>query len=230
MNKKDVKNILISMRTHDNEDKINNLMGKIDLLSEEKLSDMISQIGNNEESIRNYLEKKIVERPKQNEHLPINKMFTYGISENTVHLHMPVDLHEIIASKGLSKTTDTVNLYLLDAIKRITKLQSEGFYKLDGIESIYMISPILIGRERKFLDELDFQTKVYTKKDLKNDEYIDQNPEAKLAKAIFGDSKNVGTAKIEMDVVNSKKWQEKMQNTVKKFNEKGIVLEDSKSK
>ena len=68
------------------------------------------------------------------------------------------------------------------------------------------------------------------KKDLKDDKYIEQNPEAKLAKVIFGDSKNVGTAKIGMNVVNSKKWQEKMQKTVKKFNEKGIVLEDSKSK
>ena len=124
-------------------------------------------------------------------------------------------------------------------LSRMRILCNNGFYGLLLMHMIFSIDEncetAATDGERiffnpKFLDELDFQTKVYTKKDLKNDEYIDQNPEAKLAKAIFGDSKNVGTAKIGMDVVNSKKWQEKMQNTVKKFNEKGIVLEDSKSK
>ena len=37
LNKSEIKNILFSMRTAENEEIINNLLGKIDLLSEEKL-------------------------------------------------------------------------------------------------------------------------------------------------------------------------------------------------
>ena len=42
-------------------------------------------------------------------------------------------------------------------------MQNDGFYKFEGKNSIYMISPILVGREMKFLEELDFNTQLYSK-------------------------------------------------------------------
>ena len=132
LNKNDIKRILMSMRTARNENQVNNLLGKIDLLPEEKLQAMVVQIGDNEESIKKYLEGKLAEKNniRHEEHTPINDMFTYGISGSCIHLHMPVDLHEMISKNGIKKTVDTVNLYLLDAIERIRKLQNDGFYSL----------------------------------------------------------------------------------------------------
>ena len=57
MKKSEIKNILFSMRTTENE-----------------------------ESIRNYLQEKINSIQGQHEnHTKINKMFSYGISGNTIH-------------------------------------------------------------------------------------------------------------------------------------------------
>lgn len=227
MEKTEIKNILFSMRTADNEEIINNLLGKIDLLSEENMQTILEKIGDNEEDVREYFQNKINFKQEHHEsHTPINKMFSYGVSGNTIHLHMPVDLHEMFEKIGVSNTIDTVNLYLLDAIDRIRKMQSEGFYKFLAKDSIYMISPILLKRELKFLNELDFKTQTYKKKELQDRQFVAEHPESQLAIRIFGNEKDVGTAKIGLDIINSKEWQEKKSKQIQMFNEKGIKLED----
>lgn len=233
MNKNDIRRILILMRTAENENQVNNLLGKIDLLPEEKLQTMIVQIGENEESIRRYIEEKLGERNNNGHesHIPINNMFTYGMAGSCIHLHMPVDLYEMISKKGRKKTVDTVNLYLLDAMERIKKLKNDGFYKFKDKDSIYMISPILVGREIEFLQSLDFETHLYKKKELQNNEFVIENPEAQLAVHIFGRDSNVGTAKIGLDVIDSQEWQIKRTQIIKDFENKGIKLnEDDKTK
>lgn len=226
MTKNEIKKILVSMRTADNESRVNNLLGKIDLLTEEKIASMVTQIGNDEESIRNYLQTKLEERQgdKSEEHTPINEMFTYGIAGRSIHLHMPIDLHQMMSEKGISKTIDTINLQLLDAIERIRKLLNDGYYRFEGKDSIYMISPILIGREMRFLNGLDFNTHLYRKNELQDEKFVSEHPEAKLATHIFGRESNVGTAIIGLDVINSDEWQEKRKAQIKLFEEKGIKL------
>jgi len=110
------------------------------------------------------------------------------------------------------------------AIERIRKLQNDGFYKFRGKESIYMISPILLRREIEFLDELDFETHSYKKKELQNEEFVAEQPEAQLAIHIFGKDCNVGTAKIGLGIVNSQQWQVKREKKVKEFEKLGISL------
>ena len=229
MNKKEIKGILISMRAPENESIVNNLLSKIDLIPEDKLLEMAKEVGDNEESIRKYFQDKIADRlvDRHEKHTPINKMFTYGVTGKCVHLHMPVDLHAMMSEIGLKKTFDTVNLQLLDAIERVRGLQKDGFYKFKDIDSIYMISPILVGREMKFLEGLDFETQTYRKKELQDAEFIGSHPEAALATHIFGNDKNVGTARISLDKINSEEWQAKRKQKVKEFAEKGITLSDT---
>ncbi len=227
MKKLEIKNVLFSMRTAENEEIINNLLGKIDLLSEEKIQDILRQVGDNEESIRSYLQEKINSTQGPHEtHTKINKMFSYGISGNTIHLHMPVDLHDMFAKMGISKTMNTVNLYLLDAIDRIRMMQAEGFYKFIDKDAIYMISPILFKRELKFLNTLDFKTQIYKSQELQDEQFVSEHLEAQLATKIFGSNKDVGTAIIGLDTINSNEWQEKKSKQIKIFNEKGIKLLD----
>ena len=181
MNKQEIKNILMSMRTQENDTLINNLLGKIDMMDEQSFQTALEKVGNNEEGVKAFFESKLSKKHhNQNEEkYPINDMFTYGISGNCIHLHLPGDLHQMISEKGISATIDFVNLQLLDAIDKIKELRDNDFYRFQGKDSIYMISPILIGREMKFLDSMDFHTQSYRKKDLNNDKFIEDNPEAK---------------------------------------------------
>lgn len=229
MKKQEIKNILMSMRTQENDTLVNNLLGKIDRMDEKSLQTVLEKVGNNEEGVRNFFENKLSEKHhnQSEEKFLINDMFTYGISGNCIHLHLPSNLHQMLVKKGLSGTMDTVNLQLLDAIDKIKQLRDNGFYRFQGKDSIYMISPILIRREMKFLDSMDFQTQSYRKKDLNDDKFIEEHPEARLATKIFGKDKNVGTASIKFETISSNEWQNKKNQKVKEFAEKGLSLQDS---
>lgn len=226
MKKDEIKSLLMSMRSAENESVINYLLGKIDMMDDHSIEEAANKVGNNESSLREFFTRKIAEVQERNtheEHKPINEMFTYGISGGCVHLHLPGDLHRMLSEKGFSGTMDTVNLYLLDAIDKINNSRNLG--RFQGQDSIYMISPILLGREMKFLDGLDFETHSYRKGKLSDKDFISNNPEASLAVSIFGDDKNIGTAKIGFDKINSKEWQEKKKQAISKFASKGITLD-----
>lgn len=226
MKKQEIKNILMSMRTQENDSIINNLLGKIDLIDEKSLQIALEKIGNNEEVVRKFFEGRLSEKyyNQNQEKYPINDMFTYGISGNCIHLHLPVNLHQMLSQRGISATIDTVNLQLLDAIDKIKQLKDDNFYRFKEKDSIYMISPILIGREMKFLDSMNFQTQSYRKKDLSDDKFIAEHPEARLATYIFGKCRNVGTASISFETLSSKEWQDKKKQKVQEFAKKGITL------
>lgn len=229
MNKSDIKNILISIRKPENEHIVNYLLGQVDMKDDESISRVAESLGNDETNIRNFLLKKIQEKQEQqsnDERYPINDMFTYGISENSIHLHLPGDLHKRMAENGISKTVSMVNLQLLDAISKIKALKDDKFYRFEGKDKIYMISPIMIKREMKFLEELDFVTHSYSKKQLGDEEFIRENPEAGLAVHIFGKDRNVGTALIDFNTMNTKEWQDKKDATMKELKEKLVSKED----
>ncbi len=229
MKKQEVKNILISMRTKENDTLVNNLLGKIDMLDEQSLQTALEKLGNNEESVREFFKNKLVanQQNQSDEKFPINDMFTYGISDNCIHLHLPGDLHQMLAEKGISGTMNTINLQLLDAIDKIKQLRDNGFYRFQGKDSIYMISPALIKREMKFLDSIDFQTQQYKKRELGDKKFVQEHPEARLAIDIFGKDKNVGTASIKFETIDSKEWQEKKKEKIQEFKNKGITLENN---
>lgn len=211
--------VLNSMRTPENENIINQLLDKVKELPPEKIDSIVNEIGATEENIRNYWQKRI-HRELHHEatsRKPINQMFTYGITGSTIHLHLPSNLNSISLS-GLSAKMDQINLYLLDALKKIQELQQTQ--EFEGIKEIYMISPILLKRELVFLEELGFSTTIYSKKELQDEEFVRKNPESQLATSIFGNAKNVGRAKIGLDVINSKEWQDKAEQLSKDLQKK----------
>lgn len=235
MDKKNVKSILMTLRNSENQEIVNNFLGEIDLISDEDLKNAVKKVGDTEESVRNFfikgISKKMNNRQHHGEqHISINDMFSYGISGNSIHLHVPVDLHQIMEEKGVDGMLEIVNMNMLDAIDRIKRMKDDGYYKFQGKDCIYMISPALIRKELKILSEaLDFEVMHYKKKDLRDADLVEGNPEAQLAVRIFGNDKNVGTARIGFDTVDSKQWQEKKQQYVKSLAEKGISLDEGKS-
>ncbi|MBO5479293.1 MAG: hypothetical protein J6A04_06390 [Clostridia bacterium] len=226
MDKREVEDILISMKTSENEEIINKLLDKVKIIDNISLQNAIRQAGGTREAITKFFENKIseIQNKTTQEHTQVNEMFSYGITGNCIHLHLPTDLHSMIAERGISGTIDTVNLYLLDAIDKIKALKDDRYDKFQEKDSIYMISPILLGRELRFLEELDFETRNYKKSELNSEDFLRRNPEAILATRIFGKDKNVGTAQINFDIISSNEWQEKKEERLKEFASKGITF------
>lgn len=226
MNRSEVEDILESLKTSENEEIVAKLLEKVKLINDVLLQNAIKEAGGTKEAITEFFKKKISEMRNNNthDHIPINEMFSYGIAGDCIHLHLPMDLHSLISERGLAGTIDTVNLYLLDAIDKIKNLRDSGFDRFQGKRSIYMISPILLGRELKYLSKIDFETRAYKKKDLNSEEFLKENPEATLATRIFGTGKNIGTAKIDFDVIDSDEWQEKKSEELREFFRKGITF------
>lgn len=230
MTKKEIKKILMSMRTPENETVITPLLGEIDMMNEKTIQQHLQEIGDTEESVRNFFEKSISKALANTteKHTPINDMFTYGTNGDCIHLHLPGDFHQMWNEIGPIKTISTINLNLLDAIDRIQKMRDDGFYKFKDKNSIFMISPILRGSELKFLENLDFETSLYKKKDLQDEEFVQGNHDAQLAVKIFGKDHSVGTASLKFEIMQTKDWQEKKTKKVAEFNKQGIVLKQKR--
>ena len=80
-----------------------------------------------------------------------------------------------------------------------------------------MISPILIRRELKFLESLDFQTRYYFRHQLQDETFREENPEAKFATKIFGTEKGVGTASLLWERTLTPEWQAKKEEKKQEF-------------
>lgn len=220
MNKEYIKNILISIRKSENEHIVNYLLGQIDMKDDESIKKIAESLGNDENSIRNFLLKKIKEKQANDEKYPINDMFTYGVLNQSIHLHFPGDLHKAMAENGISRTVSMVNVQLLDAICKIKALKDSGFHRFENKDNIYMISPIVTKREMRFLEGLDFVTHSYSKKQLRDEKFVQENPEAELAVHIFGKDRNIGTASINFDTMATKEWQDKKDTVINELREK----------
>ncbi len=228
MTKKEVKEILLSLKAQKNEILVNNLLGKIDMLDEESMQLILDKLGNDKDAVKKFFQDKLNKQYKDDgKKYPLNDLFTYGVTGNCIHLHLPVDLRNMLEEKGVFATIDTINLNLLDAIDKIKKMKDDGFYRFSDKNTIYMISPILREREQQFLESLNFKTHLYGIKDLNNEQFIKTNPEAKLAINIFGKTKKVGTASISFETISSSEWQDKKVSIINKLAKKGITLKDN---
>ena len=107
MKKSEIKALLIEEKTKDpeSEAQVNYLLGQLDIMSEEELGSMLKKANINEENIKDFLLRKIIELKKQfesKEHfINVNKFFCYGRDENTIHMHLiPKSLRKLKAKLG----------------------------------------------------------------------------------------------------------------------------------
>ena len=230
MKKDDVINILMTLIDDENRKVVGELINKVNALSDQQVEAILRTVGSSRKSVttflKNSIKKELEKANDRPEHKPINKMFTYGVSGKTIHLHMPTNLMDIMNTKGITGAIAYVNLYLLDAIDKIRRLRNSGDNEFKDKDQIYMISPILIARELGFLNDLDFATKLYTKKDLQSNIFLRENKEAQLAVAIFGNQKNVGTASISFDTLNTEKWNRKKSLKVNELKARGFSIQE----
>ena len=62
MNRNDVKRILYSLKTAETQAVIESVLQKVDRLTDENISQILSQIGDSEQAVKNYLDNLILEQ------------------------------------------------------------------------------------------------------------------------------------------------------------------------
>ena len=200
-------------------------------------------------SLINYIRGKVqAERQHEDisgQRINVNDYFDYGISGDTVHIHLPKDLHEEFQQLGKKKAIAQIGLYLIDAVNRINCDRNQNRNDLEKCRLLYMISPIFYSGgfypsplRKKMTNEISIESpilwilkrfglevKTISEQDLHDKEKIANDPEVQLALKNFGDKKDVGVARITFDELNSKKWQKKLIR-VEKLLRKYLKLEE----
>lgn len=243
MNKNDVKKLLFSIRTSENTAEVNNILGKIDMMTDEEIENKTKNFS--KEQIEQFFKSKIENR--NNSHFTkVNDFFEYGISGGCVHLHLPGDFHSMFEKLGKVKASAAIAKNLIDAATKINNQRNSGDSKLANCTSLYMISPIFYSptfypkilrnkdvRDNKKIETpifkifklMGLETNTYTREELQNSEFVQNNKEAKLAAKNFGTNKDVGAAILSFEKFNSKKFQTRL----KKINSiLGKISEKSK--
>lgn len=234
MNKKEVKKILFSIRTSENEAIVNNILGEIDMMTEEKVEAKTKNVS--EIKVKQYFEMKIEKKQNVTSHfIKVNDFFEYGINGGVVHLHLPGDFHRMFKENGKLKASAIIAKNLIDAATRINNQRNMGDSRLEKCTSMYMVSPIFYSptfypkvlRDRKLRDNIKVETPIfkifklmgletttYTREELQNSDFIQNNKEAERAVKNFGTNRDVGVAMLSFDKFNSKKFQTRL----KRFN------------
>ncbi len=154
MTKIKVKELLMNMRTSENEAPVNYLLGLLDMLSDEEFITKLEQLNITDENIEQFLIKQIekvrIQEENSDSFIPLNKMFCYGRTGNTIHMHL--------ISKDLRGLKNELGD---EAFYKFFKDQLEDFlFKLQeilkndsSIESLFAVSPIFYNSNIALLHE-----------------------------------------------------------------------------
>ena len=97
---------------------------------------------------------------KHDEFIPLNETFSYGITGETAHIHLPKRLDSMIREKGLAYTTEHIGEELIDALDKLCEIAKNN----PKIKTVFAVSPLLSSdmfRER--LEALGFRTEQASK-------------------------------------------------------------------
>lgn len=236
MNKKDVKKILFAIRTSENEAIVNNIIGEIDMMTDEEIEDKTKNAS--EMQIKQHFENQIKNRSNRenSQFTKVNDFFEYGISGGCIHLHLPGDFHKMFEKLGKVRASAVIAKQLIDAVTKINNQRNTKDSRLEKCTSIYMISPIFYSptfypralrnnsiREKirietpifKMFNLMGLETTTYTREELQNPNFVRNNKEAQLAVKNFGDDRDVGAASLSFEKFNSKKFQARLKKVNK---------------
>ena len=170
MNKNEIKELLINMRTSENEAAVNYLLGQLDMKSDKDLETIITRYHINKENISVFLAtriEKLQTQQEQSEHFTsVNKMFCFGRTGDTIHMHLiPKDLRGIKKQLGDDAFYKFYKSQLEDFLSRLQDIVRND----NTIKSLFAVSPIFFNESIALLhEELGFDRII--KIDLENKE------------------------------------------------------------
>ena len=148
MKKDEIKSLLIEMRTSKNEESVNYLLGTLDMMSDEELCAKLNKLNINKENIKQFLndriEKTQIQKDKNEQFVNVNKMFCYGRTGNTIHMHLiPKDLRNMKKTLG----DEAFYQFFQDQLEDFLSRMQDVFRNDNTIESLFAVSPIFFNSD-----------------------------------------------------------------------------------
>lgn len=200
--KKEVKKVILEIMNLRSDDvqMLDNLIIKIDNMNQEEFEEVLKKNNIlNRKDINSFIQTTI-NREKSNrpeeKFKKLNKTVGYGITGETLHLHvMPTELKDALSKSGRKM----LSLELIEALEKVQILLSED-KNCNDIKQVYAVSSILRGPILDIFKNLKFDTRCIQIKDAKED-----NEFAKFYET-FKSGKYIGSASLFKDKMLSKEW------------------------
>lgn len=199
MNKNEIKELLIKMRTLENEATVNYLLGLLDMKSDKDLETILIKYNIDEENILDFLATRIENlqiQQEQSEHFTnVNKMFCFGRTGDTIHMHLiPKDLRSIKKQLGDEGFYQFYRSQLEDFLSRLQDIVKND----NTIKTLFAVSPIFFNKNITSLhEELGFDKVIEI--DLGNKTDGMSLNQKKYFKNMFGGTKKVYYTSIERE-------------------------------
>lgn len=146
MKKNEIKEILMKMKTRENEESVNYLLGLLDIKSDEEIETLLTKHNIKEGNIADFFAAKIEKlqtQQEQSEHFTsVNKMFCYGRTGNTMHMHLiPKDLRGLKTKLG----DEAFYQYFKDQLEDFLSRMQDIFRNDSSVELLFAVSPIFFN-------------------------------------------------------------------------------------
>ncbi len=147
MDKNKIRALLIKMRTNENKEAVNHILGLIDMKSDEEIEAILTKNNITEENIEDVLVSRIniikTQQEQSDPFIGINKMFCYGRTGNTLHMHLiPKDLRGLKAKLGDEAFYQYFKDQLEDFLSRMQDIVRDD----DSVETLFAVSPIFFNK------------------------------------------------------------------------------------
>ena len=185
------------------------------------------------ESLREYILSNIekeLDRQRVSNNVTLNDYFEYGVIGDTVHIHLPKDLHNEFNRLGSKKAIAQIGIYLIDAVNKLIARRENGDEELRNCKGIYMISPIFYSGgfypdilRNKLTNEISIEsfalialkiagieTRTITSSQLHDKKLLETDSEVQLGYKHFGDKKDLGSASLSFEELSTDKWKRKL--------------------
>ena len=146
MEKQKLKEMLMSMRTAENDASVNYLLGLIDTISDEDLQSKFKESKVNEENVEDFLAEQIKKVQTQQEQgkqfTNVNQMFCYGRIGDTLHMHLiPKDLRGLKSKLG----DEAFYQFFKDQLEDFLSRLQDTFRDDNSIKTLFAVSPIFFN-------------------------------------------------------------------------------------
>lgn len=202
--KEEVISILQSLLNTDNESKVKIYIRIIREMTEEQWQKFLESKSIESVEQIEKIANELLERRDNNEKIKLNDLISYGISGNTIHIHVvPTDLHHMLSLRGMKEGKQ----YLIDALEQIKALMKQEEYK--NIDKVFAVSPIIRRPITQIFEDLGFSTRTINMKDAENDDELQY-----FYERFKGKGKKLGRAVLSKQQLFSEEW-EQLKNSQK---------------
>lgn len=203
--REDAISVLQGLLTPSNEKKIRIYIEKITRMTDKQWQQFLNEKSINSIEDIEKIVNELLARRNDDEKIKLNDLISYGISGNTLHIHVvPSDLHHMLSARGMKEGKQ----YLIEALEQIKQImQSEGH---TNIEKVFAVSPIMRRPITDIFEELGFSTRTINMEKAKDDEELQY-----FYEMFKGKGKKLGRAILTREQIFSDEW-EQLKNSQKK--------------